>query len=50
MIDLNDLARRLSTALGGYGGGHPQSAAMRIPASRMEELLMFMEIALSGIS
>jgi hypothetical protein len=21
MIDLNDLARRLSTALGGYGGG-----------------------------
>lgn len=50
MVNLNDLARRLSTALGGYGGGHPQSAAMRIPASRMEEFMMFMEIALSDIS
>lgn len=48
-IDLNDLTRRLSTALGGYGGGHPQSAAARIPASRIEEFLMFMEIALQGL-
>lgn len=49
-IDLNDLTRRLSTALGGYGGGHMQSAAARIPASRIEEFLMFMEIALSSLS
>ncbi|MCS7113269.1 MAG: DHHA1 domain-containing protein [Nitrososphaerota archaeon] len=49
-IDLNDLTRRLSTALGGHGGGHLQSAAARIPVSRIEEFLMFMEIALSSMS
>lgn len=48
-IDLNDLTRKLSTVLGGYGGGHPQSAAARIPASRIEEFLMFIEIALSSV-
>lgn len=49
-VDLNRLIQRFATALGGYGGGHPQSAAAKIPSNRLEEFFMLLEAHLSTLT
>ncbi|RLE98401.1 MAG: phosphoesterase [Thermoprotei archaeon] len=47
-VDLNSLLRRLAPRLGGHGGGHPQAAGARIPASRLSEFIEELDRAVSA--
>jgi RecJ-like exonuclease len=48
-VDLNVILRRITTKLGGSGGGHPNAAGARIPKDRFEEFLEELNRSLAGV-